>query len=387
MNWYQSGRFPSSSETTITTSSSFKASFSHYNKMGKKIKITLGSRAPKSSKSAKSAKSFRPPTTKRPQKGPKRPLPQQRRDSTSSLSSAPNLSDEDGYSAVEDMLDSDDDEEEHVFKAEMEHIISLQQQSRSLRQQNPRLQPQNSARSSTRPVHSSDDEAGDVENGAADDESEGNMTDEGSESEGNFSSHDDSSVRGSSFFSSGEDVLLPDTISEQFLDQPPPTRHVRFAGVSDTDSGSEFDEENDHEDLFPDIFVDQRDLDPGFRREIETDPHANSDSSDAFWDYADRNSAEQNYGGHDVEDVPLFGEVPQEGNALSSSVPEDVGRNWPYLNFDAVDQNSNAGINDSPSQQVNPVALSEDGDGSSDGYECKLPSIHMCCSGANAYSS
>lgn len=338
--------------------------------MVKKIKITLGSRAPKGSKSAKSSKSFRAATTKRPQKAPKRPLPQQRRDSTSSLSSAPNLSDEDGYSAVEDVPDSDDDEDEHVFKAEMEHIISLRQQSKSLRQQNARLHPQSSAHSSTRPGHDSDndDDDGTVENGAADDESEDDMTDDESLAGDNFSPNDDSSVFGSSLLSSAEDAALPEVTPQESLDQPP-TRHVRFAGVPDTESEFETDEDDhDHDDIFPDIFVAQSSLDPGFRREIENDADADSDNSDTFWDYAGNN-----------DNVAVFDDVPQQDNSLFSSLPVDQSPNWPFESFDPVDQNANTGINDGPSQQVNSIPLSDDGDGSSEGYECKLPPIHVCC--------
>ncbi|KAM5378765.1 hypothetical protein ACJZ2D_004238 [Fusarium nematophilum] len=67
-----------------------------------------------------------------------------------------------------------------------------------------------------------------------------------------------------------------------FGSDTPVERHVHF-DVPSSDSDST-DTEDDHADLFPDIFVSQNALDPAFRREIENDPDESSGSG-SFWDY------------------------------------------------------------------------------------------------------
>jgi len=58
---------------------------------------------------------------------------------------------------------------------------------------------------------------------------------------------------------------------------------VRF-DVPSSESDSTDTDEDDHGDLFPDIFVSQNSLDPAFRREIEHDPDESSGSG-SFWDF------------------------------------------------------------------------------------------------------
>lgn len=329
--------------------------------MGKKIKITLGSRAPKGSKSVKSSKAFRNAVAKRPSKGPKKPVPQQRRDSTSSLSSAPNLSDEDGYSAVEDVPDSDDDEDEHVFAAEMEHILSHQQQR--------------TAHSSPRPAHDSDDsddsdEA--VDHGATDDGSEDDMADEESVMEDDL--EDGSSESGDNVLSSVESVALG-MATEERTDQPP-ARHVRFTGVPDTDS--EFETEDDHDDVFPDIFVPQSTLDPSFRREIEYDDNdADSYSSDTYWDYSGYNDVITFDNDNDNEEDNMRG-LPFDQLNGDSALQTSEGRPGHDPN-NLID-------NDEPISAT-AVAPADDDDESSDGYESKLLTLCVYCSRTNAVSS
>lgn len=328
--------------------------------MGKKIKITLGSRAPKGSKSVKFSKAFRNAVVKRPSKGPKKPAPQQRRDSTSSLSSAPNLSDEDGYSAVEDVPDSDDDEDEHVFAAEMEHILSHRQQS--------------TAHSSPRPVHDSDDSDEAVDHGAIDDGSEDDMADEESVMDEDL--EDGSSESGDNVLSSVESVALG-MATEERTDQPP-ARHVRFTGVPDTDS--EFETEDDHDDVFPDIFVPQSTLDPSFRREIEYDDNdADSYSSDTYWDYSGYNDVVTFGNDDDNEDDNISG-LPFDQLHRDIAVQKSEGRSGHEPN-NLID-------NDEPFPATAVAPADDDGDDeSSDGYESKLLTSYVCCSRINAVSS
>ncbi|KAI0485053.1 hypothetical protein GGR56DRAFT_616665 [Xylariaceae sp. FL0804] len=173
-------------------------------------------------------------------------------DSSSSL----DLSDEGGYSGVEDISDSDEDDEEDVDAAEAEHILSDELQD--------------VAPSSPRPVE--EDEQGDDEeedDDEDDDDDDGDAEDsdtwEGLASEDD----DDDDV--------GVHVPVPETTAVQ--------RRVRF-DVPDSDGDStETDDDLDHYNFFPDLFVDKNTLDPSFRREIEHDPFPDdSSSSDAFWD-------------------------------------------------------------------------------------------------------
>lgn len=280
---------------------------------------------------------------KRPQKGPKRPIPQQRRDSTSSLSSAPNLSDEDGYSAVEDVPDSDDDEDEHVFAAEAEHFRSLKRH--------------NTAHSSPRPIREADNEDQDNEKGANEDSSGDDMTDDGDFMGEDFSPDDGSSVLASS---STEDATGLDAALGESFDQPP-ERHVRFTGVPDTDSESD-ETEDDHDDIFPDIFVPQSALEPSFRREAERDDDdADSYSSDTYWDF---------FGHHEMNP---FGEQ-DDSHGVSNNQPNSAA-------FQAsFEQGSNIGNDDSGPQPAAEVNPSDDEDASSDGYESELRVISVCVS-------
>lgn len=308
--------------------------------MGKKIKIALGSRAPKGSKSVKAPKRVGAANMKRPQKGPKKPLPPQRRDSTSSLSSAPNLSDEDGYSAVEDIPDSDDDEDEHVFAAEMEHIMSLQRHS--------------TAHSSPRPGLASDNDKNKVEEkGAESDDSDDELVDDGS------------SIFDSSVLSS-EDVFL-ESLPDEGSDQPP-ERHVRFTGVPDTDSDSD-ETEDDHYDLYPDIFIPQSVLDSGFRRELERDDNdGDSDDSDTYWDFGNTDAIPFPESAEQQNDIHMATAYPS--NSAASQIPLAL--------------NSHNGSGHTVFQ---PPAASDDEDGSSDGYECELRTIRGSSCRTNAITS
>lgn len=219
---------------------------------------------------------------KRPKKGPKKPAPQRRRESSSSLSSPGNLSDDDGYSAVDDVSDSDDDDEEHVFAAEEEHIISHEFHHKS-----------GATRSSPRPkIDLEDDEAADADDDDSDEE-ETNAPQNGLRNTlGDAdleNAIDDSSSEGESWNGfSVEDEQPPYPVDTPSAEQSGNSveRHVRFAGVPESDSDSD-ETDDDHNDFFPDIFIAQDSLDSGFRREIEQDDDDDSDISLTYWDHTE----------------------------------------------------------------------------------------------------
>ena len=87
-------------------------------------------------------------------------------------------------------------------------------------------------------------------------------------------------------------------------ESPPETaRRVRF-DLSDSDSAPSDAEDNDNDSIFPDIFLDQGSLDPGFRRTIENDHNKDNDdpASDdgSYWDFDGENEVEVVDEDHDL---------------------------------------------------------------------------------------
>ncbi|KAG7286915.1 hypothetical protein NEMBOFW57_006415 [Staphylotrichum longicolle] len=190
-------------------------------------------------------------------------------------SSSLDLSDDDsGYSGVEDVTDSEDDDEDHVFAAEEEHIITNASRKRS--------EP-------PRPLMEDDDDD-------ADEESEADEDDDEAEAEDVDPVDDSASWDG---ILSDHDEPIPAPLTSDNLEQlaTPVERHVRFAGVPDSDSDSTTSETSEINDFFPDIFVEQSALDPSFRREIEHDDETSSNGS--FWDF---HSGSQEIGTRDAQD-------------------------------------------------------------------------------------
>ncbi|KAI1822787.1 hypothetical protein F4861DRAFT_371325 [Xylaria intraflava] len=187
-----------------------------------------------------------------------------RRDSDS-LSSL-DLSDESGYSGVEDITGSDDDEED-VEAAEEEHILSNELQ--------------HVAQSSPRPDEEDEDEEeeeeeDDDENDDADDEAP--VDDEAGDYEG-----DDDVEESASWDGFPSDSDQPD-IDENITGIPAPTvqqRRVRFDVPDSDDDDTETDEDTAYG-FFPDLFVDKSTLDPSFRLEVDQN---SDDDSDAYWDH------------------------------------------------------------------------------------------------------
>ncbi|UPL03454.1 hypothetical protein LCI18_014388 [Fusarium solani-melongenae] len=174
--------------------------------------------------------------------------------STSSL----DLSDDGGYSAVEDISDSEDDDEDDVAAAEEENIL----EEASVPTPQPAPRPRTLIEEEDDDDDDDDEDDDDEQGGADVDDDEGSWGGIPSENEQDLPE-----------FYQEADFFGADT---------PVERHVHF-DMSPSESDST-DTEDDHADMFPDIFVDQNALDPGFRREIEHDPDESSGSG-SFWDY------------------------------------------------------------------------------------------------------
>lgn len=177
----------------------------------------------------------------------------------SDASSSLDLSDEGGYSGVDDISDSEDDDEEDVNAAEEEHILSDELQQ--------------IIRSSTSPRPHVNEDEDDEEDDDEEDDYEGDNDD----------ADDNASWDGISSEADADDDI---TIDQGYTSTE---RRVRFDIPEDSSDGdsTETDEDVDHG-FFPDLFVDKSILDPSFRREIEHDPDPyDSSTSEAFWDHYD----------------------------------------------------------------------------------------------------
>ncbi|EAQ87130.1 hypothetical protein CHGG_03749 [Chaetomium globosum CBS 148.51] len=229
------------------------------------------------------------------QKYPPKParVPKSRDYDSSSL----DLSDDSGYSGVEDVTDSEDDDED-VFAAEEEHIINASRKRA--------LDP-------PRPLVADEDDD-------ADEESEADEEDEAEPEEAD-PADDSASWDG---FSSDHDELLPaHPVTRDLLDQVSitPGRHVRFVGVPDSDTDSttsETSEVSDMNGFFPDIFVEQSALDPMFRREIEDDDETSSQGS--FWDF---HNGSQEIAARRAEDEAAVRDFDLDIDSLATPRPND----------------------------------------------------------------
>ncbi|KAH6609737.1 hypothetical protein Trco_003083 [Trichoderma cornu-damae] len=194
----------------------------------------------------------------------------------SEASSSMNLSDDDGYSAVEDISDSEDNDEEDVTAVEEENILI---EGLPISSDAPRPQSDDDEEEE----EEDDDDDGEEEEEEEVEEDEG-VEGEAESEDGDGADGDADNASWAGILSDAEDghasVFYHDT--NPFVSDPVVERHVRF-DVPDSDSDST-ETEDDHADLFPDIFVSQNSLDPAFRKEIEHDPDESSGSG-SFWDY------------------------------------------------------------------------------------------------------
>ncbi|KAI1776801.1 hypothetical protein F4818DRAFT_411859 [Hypoxylon cercidicola] len=199
---------------------------------------------------SRNVRQHRPPTT---------PVKVSRRRG-SDASSSLDLSDEGGYSGLDDISDSEDDEED-INAAEEEHIVSDE------------LQTIRSS-SSPRPHHvkvEEDEEVDDEDDDDDEDDYEGDNDD----------ADENASWDGISEAEADADDDL--TIDQGYTSTE---RRVRFDIPEDSSDGDSTETDDDvDQGFFPDLFVDKSILDPSFRREIEQDhdPY-DSSNSEAFWD-------------------------------------------------------------------------------------------------------
>ncbi|KAK4163156.1 hypothetical protein QBC43DRAFT_290120 [Cladorrhinum sp. PSN259] len=194
-----------------------------------------------------------------------------RRNSDTSSSSSLNLSDDEGYSGVEDVSESDDDDDEHVFAAEEEFIRADKHKVPS--QPARPLEEENDA--DEEDEEDEDDE--DDMNGLENDEDDQNEDDDDESIEWPGPDPHIFDIPGGMFsrLENQDEDITP--VAQQ--------RHVRFAGIPDSDSDSTSTDTDDDTKFFPDIFVEQGYLDRAFRREIERNDDNLSDSDGSFWDF------------------------------------------------------------------------------------------------------
>lgn len=205
------------------------------------------------------------PRNARPKSSASRKVTKRRDSDTSTSSSSLDLSDDGGYSAVEDITDSDDDDEEDVDAVEEEHIITRVVSNN---------RPNGSPRPDQTEVAQEQEQEQDADSEDTDDDDlEAETADADIDDDGSWDgivSEVDENV-------SSDNHATPHRAAHE--------RHVRFANVPSSDSDST-DTDDDHADFFPDLFVDQNTLDPAFRRELELDDDdASSTASGTFWDF------------------------------------------------------------------------------------------------------
>lgn len=203
-----------------------------------------------------------------------------RRDSDTTSASSFDLSDDDGYSAVEDITDSEDDDEEDVDAVEEENI---------------RVEAIKEPSTSPRPPTDDGEEQEAEDDDDDDQEASSDLEIEVDVSvDGDLDADDaDEQTSWAGIVSDAEENQVSDFYNDaSAFTSDAVERHVRF-DVPSSDSDSTDTEDDDHGDLFPDIFVSQNSLDPAFRKEIENDPDDDSEGSGTFWDYS---------GHHEVDD-------------------------------------------------------------------------------------
>lgn len=332
-----------------------------------KIKIQLPGRGARAGKSVKGS-------AKRPMKGTKKALPpsQTRRDSSSSLSSLANLSDDGGYSALEDASDSEDDDEDHVFAAEEQHIISHERHTQRA-----------AARSSPRPrLDIQGDEAAYADDDDSGNDEDDNVQDEPASVYGadEMAEGDDASSESESWNGFSADEEQPPWPLEPYATEQhgsPVQRRVHFTGLPDSDSSSNDSDEDrgKYDDLYPDIFIPNDLLDSGFRHEIE---HADDGDSDFSFMSCNNDDGEESCSDQ-------FG----EGDAPSNAIAHGMGGPGPWdIPFDDVNfgfpgfengHNYPLASGTTTSALFPSAALEEEGDSEydsddeSDGTDCESP--------------
>ncbi|KAJ6445305.1 amidase [Purpureocillium lavendulum] len=250
------------------------------------------------------------------QKYPSAPVKATKRRGSDSSSSL-DLSDDDGYSGVEDISDSEDDDEDDVNAVEEKNIRI------------EGVRPGHAPRPQPAPVadDDEDDEDDDDEADEDDDEEEEEddvEEDDDDEDEARFGDGDET-TSWAGIVSEADGSQVSDFYHEPntFAADAAVTRHVRF-DVPSSESDSTDTDEDDHGDLFPDIFVSQNSLDPAFRREIEHDPDESSGSG-SFWDF---NGQYEDHRESDAEEVVR--EVSDDETPTATPRPTQSAMSAPF---------------------------------------------------------
>lgn len=206
----------------------------------------------------------------------------------SDTSSSLDLSGEEGYSGVDEISD-DDEEEEDVDAAEEENIVTRGFPS-SPATSRPQFNPKQDDDEEEEEEDEEDDDDDD------DDEDGGyhfNENDDDNDDGGSAANDDDAESTSWAGIMSGRDESQSDQvdIDDYFQDADYGTstkvdRHVRF-DLPDQVATDDDSTDDDYAGMYTDIFVDQKLLDPAFRREVEYDPDESSGSG-SYWDYADQ---------------------------------------------------------------------------------------------------
>ncbi|KAK1827664.1 hypothetical protein QBC39DRAFT_169416 [Podospora conica] len=192
--------------------------------------------------------------------------PVKRRGSDTTTSSIYLSSDDDsGYSGVEDVSESDEADPAHVNAAE-DRFIRLDASRK---------------RSPPRPHVPEEDDDADEEAEADEDAAEESDGDD----EDDVAAQDEGEYDNWEGFPSEMDSTTTEQVNNYLIEEDLVLeRRVRFTGVPDSDSDSTAsDTSENHSDFFPDIFVDQNSLDPGFKRQLEVEDD-DSSTSGSYWD-------------------------------------------------------------------------------------------------------
>lgn len=280
----------------------------------------------------------------------------------SDTSSSLDLSSDGGYSALGEVSDSEDDDEDDVYAAEEKHIIQAVTKSRHAPSPRPPVQneEEDADEEEADGAGSDDDDDEDDDDGDDEDDLEelddADFTEFAFEENTNNGGNDDTPTGKAKF---ADDGASWNGVSESDANQAggaalPAKRQVRFAGVPDSDSDSTTSDASVHDSqFFPDIFVEQGSLDPGFRREIEHD--SDSSVSSSFWDYS------SGYG-HDQEPLLTF----SDADLLAAELPDPNADVFPQALADEDDKKEEG--------------VDEEENGELDGYESEFEPTKLCAS-------
>lgn len=206
------------------------------------------------------------------------PVQKARKRRGSDTSSSLDLSGEEGYSGVDEISDDEDDEEDDVDAAEEENILARGGHS-------------SPAPSRSQFLNEDEDEDEDEE----DEEDDGyhyNYDDDDHDDDDGSPANDDGDSTSWAGIQSEKEASPSDQFDDHFREadygaSTKVDRHVRFDLPDRVNTDDDLSTDDDYAGMYTDIFIEQKHLDPAFRREVEHDPDESSGSG-SFWDYADQ---------------------------------------------------------------------------------------------------